>query len=109
MNDAEQISAWLDTLGLPDLGRCSYVRVATGRCFARGTDERQKEFRYGFLVEDDGTTFRVFDVDFLSPARAQDVVAEARVLRRGAVTFLAVDVEAADGTAVATALVTYRL
>jgi uncharacterized protein (TIGR00369 family) len=50
-----------------------------------------------------------FTVDFLSPARAQDVVAEARVLRRGAVTFLAVDVAAADGTAVATALVTYRL
>jgi uncharacterized protein (TIGR00369 family) len=50
-----------------------------------------------------------FTVDFLTPARAQDVVAEARVLRRGAVTFLAVDVTAADDTAVATALVTYRL
>lgn len=48
-------------------------------------------------------------VDFLSPARAQDVVAEARVLRRGAVTFLAVDVTGSDGKAVATALVTYRL
>ena len=50
-----------------------------------------------------------FTVDFLSPARAQDVIAEARVLRRGAVTFLAVDVTGADGAAVATALVTYRL
>ncbi len=50
-----------------------------------------------------------FTVDFLTPARAQDVVAEAKVLRRGTVTFLAVDVTAADGTAVATALVTYRL
>ncbi len=50
-----------------------------------------------------------FTVDFLSPARGQDVVAEARVLRRGAVTFLAVDATADDGTPVATALVTYRL
>lgn len=48
-------------------------------------------------------------VEFLAPASAQDVVADARVLRRGAVTFLAVDVTADDGTAVATALVTYRL
>jgi uncharacterized protein (TIGR00369 family) len=48
-------------------------------------------------------------VDFLAPARAQGVVAEARVLRRGAVTFIAVDVSGKDGEAVATALVTYRL
>ncbi len=33
----------------------------------------------------------------------------ARVLRRGAVTFLSVDVTGDDGSAVATALVTYRL
>src|SRR3954468_20518706 len=33
-----------------------------------------------------------FTVDFLSPARGSGVVAEARVLRRGAVTFVAVDV-----------------
>jgi uncharacterized protein (TIGR00369 family) len=48
-------------------------------------------------------------VDFLSPARGTAVVAEARVLRRGAVTFIAVDVGSEDGQAVATALVTYRL
>jgi uncharacterized protein (TIGR00369 family) len=48
-------------------------------------------------------------VEFLAPARGQGVIAEARVLRRGAVTFLAVDVVADDGQAVATALVTYRL
>jgi uncharacterized protein (TIGR00369 family) len=48
-------------------------------------------------------------VDFLAPARGQGVTAEARVLRRGAVTFCAVDVTAVDGTHVATALVTYRL
>jgi uncharacterized protein (TIGR00369 family) len=48
-------------------------------------------------------------VDFLAPARAQGVVAEARVLRRGAVTFIAVDVSGEDGEALATALVTYRL
>ena len=48
-------------------------------------------------------------VEFLAPARGQGVTAEARVLRRGAITFLAVDVTADDGQAVATALVTYRL
>jgi uncharacterized protein (TIGR00369 family) len=48
-------------------------------------------------------------VEFLAPARGQDLFAEARVLRRGAITFLAVDVTAADGEQVATALVTYRL
>ena len=48
-------------------------------------------------------------VEFLAPARGQGVTAEARVLRRGAITFLAVDDAADDGQAVATALVTYRL
>jgi uncharacterized protein (TIGR00369 family) len=48
-------------------------------------------------------------VEFLAPTRGQGVSAEARVLRRGAVTFLAVDVNGDDGQAVATALVTYRL
>jgi uncharacterized protein (TIGR00369 family) len=48
-------------------------------------------------------------VEFLSPARKTDLVADARVLRRGAVTFIAVDVRSSDGEAIATALVTYRL
>ena len=48
-------------------------------------------------------------VNFLSPARAQDVTADARVVRRGQITVIDVSVAAADGTAVATALVTYRL
>jgi uncharacterized protein (TIGR00369 family) len=50
-----------------------------------------------------------FTVNFLSPARAQGVTADARVIRRGAVTVIAVDVNGDDGTAIATALVTYRL
>jgi uncharacterized protein (TIGR00369 family) len=48
-------------------------------------------------------------VEFLAPARGQGVTADARVLRRGAITFLAVDITADGGEAVATALVTYRL
>jgi uncharacterized protein (TIGR00369 family) len=48
-------------------------------------------------------------VDFLSPARGSGVVADARVLRRGAVTFVAVDVADDADEPVATALVTYRL
>jgi uncharacterized protein (TIGR00369 family) len=50
-----------------------------------------------------------FTVNFLAPAKAQDVTADARVIRRGAVSVIAVDVTADDGTEVATALVTYRL
>ena len=48
-------------------------------------------------------------VEFLAPARGTGVVADARVLRRGAITFLAVDVTDDGGQQVATALVTYRL
>jgi len=48
-------------------------------------------------------------VEFLAPAHGRSVVADGRVLRRGAITFLAVDVATDDGEQVATALVTYRL
>jgi uncharacterized protein (TIGR00369 family) len=48
-------------------------------------------------------------VNFLSPARAQGVAADAHVIRRGQITVIDVSVTADDGTAVATALVTYRL
>jgi uncharacterized protein (TIGR00369 family) len=49
------------------------------------------------------------NVNFLSPARAQDVTADAHVIRRGQVSVIEVSVAAADGTEVARALVTYRL
>ena len=48
-------------------------------------------------------------VNFLAPARGQGVTADARVLRRGAVSVIEVKVTADDGDEVATALVTYRL
>jgi uncharacterized protein (TIGR00369 family) len=50
-------------------------------------------------------------VDFLAPARAQGVVAEARVVRRGGrgLCFCEVHVSADDGNKVALALVTYQL
>jgi uncharacterized protein (TIGR00369 family) len=50
-----------------------------------------------------------FTVNFLAPAKGQGVTADARVIRRGAVSVIAVDVSGDDGTEVATALVTYRL
>jgi uncharacterized protein (TIGR00369 family) len=50
-----------------------------------------------------------FTVNFLAPARSRSVTANARVVRRGAVSVIAVDVTGDDGTDVATALVTYRL
>jgi uncharacterized protein (TIGR00369 family) len=50
-----------------------------------------------------------FTVNFLAPAKAQGVTADARVIRRGAVSVIAVDVTGDDGAEVATALVTYRL
>lgn len=48
-------------------------------------------------------------VNFLSPARGQEVAADATVIRRGSITVIEVKVSAEDGTDVATALVTYRL
>ena len=50
-------------------------------------------------------------VDFLAPARAQDVSADARVVRRTGtgLCFCEVSVSAEDGTEVALALVTYQL
>lgn len=50
-------------------------------------------------------------VDFLAPARAQGVTADARVARRGStgLCFCEVRVAADDGTDVALALVTYQL
>jgi uncharacterized protein (TIGR00369 family) len=48
-------------------------------------------------------------VNFLAPARAQGVAAEANVVRRGSISTIEVSVSADDGTDVATARVTYRL
>jgi uncharacterized protein (TIGR00369 family) len=50
-------------------------------------------------------------VDFLAPARGQDVTAEARVVRRtgSGLCFVEVSVTDAEGTQVALALVTYQL
>jgi uncharacterized protein (TIGR00369 family) len=57
-----------------------------------------------------GTTVSL-TVDFLAAARAQDLLAEARVLRRGStLVFVEVKVTGADDdTLVATGLVTYKL
>jgi uncharacterized protein (TIGR00369 family) len=56
-----------------------------------------------------GTTIGL-TVNFLAPARGQDLVAEARVVQRGrTISVGEVSVSAADGRAVARALVTYKL
>jgi len=56
-----------------------------------------------------GTTIG-FSVNFLAPARGQDLVAEAAVVQRGrTISIGEVTVTATDGRAVARALVTYKL
>lgn len=56
-----------------------------------------------------GTTISL-GVTFLSPARGQDVTASARVIKRGrSLCFVEVDVNVADGEAVAKGVVTYKL
>jgi uncharacterized protein (TIGR00369 family) len=56
-----------------------------------------------------GTTIG-FSLNFLAPARGQDLFAEARVVHRGrTICVCEVHVETADGHAVARALVTYKL
>jgi uncharacterized protein (TIGR00369 family) len=56
-----------------------------------------------------GTTVSLA-VSFVAAARAQDVTADARVVRRGkSICFCEVDVTGADGRLVAKGLVTYKL
>ena len=56
-----------------------------------------------------GTTIG-FTVSFLAAARGQDLVATGRVIQRGrTICVCEVDVDGADGTRVARALVTYKL
>ena len=56
-----------------------------------------------------GTTVAL-TVNFLAAARAQDIVAEARVIQRGrTITVCEVSVAGTDGTRVANALITYKL
>ncbi|MBI2962824.1 MAG: PaaI family thioesterase [Deltaproteobacteria bacterium] len=56
-----------------------------------------------------GTTIAL-TVNFLAPARGQDIVAEARVIQRGrTITVCEVSVESRAGQRVASALVTYKL
>jgi uncharacterized protein (TIGR00369 family) len=56
-----------------------------------------------------GTTISL-TVTFVAAARARDLVADARVVRRGkTICFCEIDVEDGDGTTVAQGLVTYKL
>jgi uncharacterized protein (TIGR00369 family) len=56
-----------------------------------------------------GTTIG-FTIHFLTGARAQDLVAAARVIQRGgSISVVEVDVRGADGLAVSRATVTYKL
>ena len=56
-----------------------------------------------------GTTIAL-TINFLAAARGEDVVADARVIRRGrTITVCEVAVEGAEGKRVASALVTYKL
>ena len=61
------------------------------------------------LADARGTTVSL-TVNFVAAARAQDLVADARIVRRGrSICFCEVDVEDAGGTTVAKGLVTYKL
>jgi len=56
-----------------------------------------------------GTTIG-FTIHYLAPARAQDLVAEARVIQRGSsICVIEVDVRNADSRTVSRATVTYKL
>ncbi|MGH8048759.1 MAG: hypothetical protein ACREKL_16080, partial [Chthoniobacterales bacterium] len=52
--------AWYDSLGFPDTSGLPYVRVATGSWIAVGDKPPENRYAKGFLVSDDGATFRVF-------------------------------------------------
>ncbi len=56
--------AWFDTLGNPDVTHLPFVRIAIGRDDRMTDSYSDEKFRYGFLLEDTGTTFTVFLTDF---------------------------------------------
>ncbi len=69
-SDDERAKAlqWFGTLGFPDVKDLKFVRVATGQWGRSGDEPPANTFLNGFLLEDDGKTFRVFD--FLSRTTA---------------------------------------
>ncbi|HWL64621.1 MAG TPA: PaaI family thioesterase [Actinomycetota bacterium] len=82
-------------------GAISALIDTTATAAAWATDELPENMR--------GTTVAL-TVNFLTAARATDLTATGRVVRRGrSLCFLEVTVTAADGNAVATGLITYKL
>lgn len=73
--------------------------AATGACWASAAVKPGSR----------GTTIG-FTIHYLAPARAQDLVADARVIQRGSsICVVEVDVRNADSTTVSRATVTYKL
>lgn len=52
--------AWVDTLGLPAVKDCPFVRVSTGSWTKTGNQPPRNRFCYGFLTKDEGAEFRVY-------------------------------------------------
>jgi len=73
--------------------------AATGACWASPTVKPASR----------GTTVG-FTIHYLAPARGQDLLADARVIQRGAsICFVEVEVRDGDATLVSRATVTYKL
>jgi len=53
--------AWFDGLGFPDLAKCQFVRVATGRSYHESNGTLKIIYHLGFLVRDEGARFAIID------------------------------------------------
>jgi hypothetical protein len=60
--ERQQAFEWMDGLGFPDIRRLPFVRVQLG-CFDPGADDPVKVYKFGFLLEDKGNTFKILGTD----------------------------------------------
>src|SRR5262249_8707158 len=58
-----QAFAWMTKLGYPETKDLKFVLVATGRWLQHGNDAPENRFKYGFLMEEQGKTFRILSLD----------------------------------------------
>jgi hypothetical protein len=54
---------WMTTLGYPETKDLKFILVATGHWLQHGNNPAENRFQYGFLVEDQGKSFKILSLD----------------------------------------------
>jgi hypothetical protein len=61
--ETRELFAWFDRLGFEDTSKAKYIRIRTGDSMKVNGTERQDDESLGWLLEDDGPTFRAVLAD----------------------------------------------